>query len=265
LCGGYSSSVFANKNSLSLTCNTLSHVYASYKTGFSDLGKNVEELASLSFEKRVDIFQDYFVRKEFDEYDCDGGLDEVYDGIEQSLQSATQYESEDEAKESVLYALSLPDACLAYREVYRQRISTKLAEVERLLPEMLSFIDVLMVKMRSNQTRATLNEYCHFARKTWEQDPDITREAYRDSTRIYKLSPFCEKQFAKFEDRVFNKSGPREKDKRLDGMAVTILRGMPVFDFTASGLMERRAWLALLYKGREEQMDHACHYQRLIR
>jgi len=259
----YSSLSLSATQEMHLSCKTLSHVYSQYNTPLPRGKDNSKEEKSLSISQRFEIFKDYISSRDYDEYECDDALFDFYKNIERALIKDAS-EQTNNKKENVVSSMPLvPDICLSYREIYMQHIISKLQEPDIYLPEIVALVDISIQKIMYNQPTDILTKYCNYARKVWARDPNITLKEYHFSKKKYPLTPYCEKEFLKFEDIVFNDFGPTEKNKIISGLGVLILQGKQIFDYTASGLMERRVWLSLLYKGNEHKMDDACRYNRL--
>lgn len=260
---GYSSLVFSASQKMLLSCKTLSHVYSQYNIPLPINTRDGNEENSLSASQRFEIFKEYFSSKHHDQYECDDALYDLYKNIENSLLNDALEQSKGKMEDETSSMLLMPKTCLAYRKVYIQHIISKLQEPEKYLPDMVALVDISIQKMLYNQPQAILNKYCNYARQVWTRDPDITKKEYESSKKLYPLTPHCEKEFSEFEDIVFDDFGPTEKNKIIDGWGVLVLQGKQIFDYAASGLMERRAWLSLLYKGNENNMDDACNYNHL--
>ncbi|GEM_PF-3084578 len=259
----YSSLALSATQEMHLSCKTLSHVHSKYNIPLPREKNNGTEENSLSVSQRYEIFKEYISSKDYDEYECDDALFRLYKNIERSLLKDASEQSKDKAENIASSMPLVPETCLAYREVYIQHMTSKLQEPDTYLSEMVALVDISIQKIMYNQPPDILHKYCNYARKVWARDPNITQKEYHSSKKTYPLTPYCEKEFSTFEDIVFDDFGPAEKDKSIDGWGVLILRGKQIFDYTASGLMERRAWLSLLYKGNEHKMDDACRYNRL--
>lgn len=260
---GYSSLVFSATPKMHLSCKTLGHVYSHYNTPLPIGAGEGKEDNSLSISQRFEIFKEYISSKGYDQYECDDALYDLFKNIENSLINEALKQSKDKMEETPSSMRLMPEICLEYRKVYMQHIIAKLQEPDKYLPDMVALVDISIQKILYNQPPDILNKYCDYARQVWERDPYITKKEYDSSKKSYPLTSYCQNEFSKFEGIVFDNFGPAEKNKSIDGWGVLILQGKQIFDYTASGLMERRAWLTLLYKGNENKMDDACKYNHL--